>query len=67
MHGKVRKRFEQRDFPRYYIHYFLISVIGRFFCDMTGALTEITAEQSPFTRTGPLSLSPTPFYNILWF
>lgn len=66
-HGKVRKQLESCDFLRYYIHYFLINVIVRFSHDTTGAWTEITAEQSPFTRTGPLSLSPTPFCNILWF
>lgn len=46
LHGKFRKHFEQHDFPRYYIHYFLINAIGRFSCDTTGVLTEITAEQS---------------------
>lgn len=66
-HGKFRKYFEQHGFPKYCIHYFLIIVIGRFSHDTTGALTEIAAEQSPFTRTGPLSLSPTPFCDILWF
>lgn len=67
LNGKVRKQLKLCDFLRYYIHYFLINVIVRFSHDTTGAWTEITAEQSPFTSTGPLSLSPTPFCNILWF
>lgn len=67
LHGKFRKHFEQHDFPRFCIHYFLIIVMDRSSHDTIGALTEITAEQSPFTRTGPLSPSPTPFWDILWF